>query len=144
MPFQPGHKLAKGRVQGSHNRRTVAFLEVLEREDFCPAMALIECYREAKKTYDNYGEIYAAIVEAREAKNGEDGSFAAPPEDNAHKYLKIAGDFAAQLASYSYPKLKAVDPQKATAKMTAAEQLEAARMIVKMLEQEVENGPGNL
>lgn len=142
MPYEKG--LAPGRPIGALNKRSVDFMRVLEAHDFCPAGALIECYREAKKTYDNYGTIYDAIVEAREAANDRDGSFAAPPEDNAHKYLKIAGDFAAQLASYSYPKLKAVDPRKATANMTAQEQLEAARMIVKMLEQEVGNGPGNI
>jgi hypothetical protein len=114
-------------------------MRVLEAEGFDPAKALVECYREAKKTYDNYGLIYDAISDARTARNEADGSFAAPTEDNAHKYLKIAADIAKDLASYAYPKLKSVEQQRvsSTEDMTAEQKLEAARMMVKILEQEV-------
>lgn len=125
----------RGRPPGARNRRTLEFMAVLEAEGFDPAKALIECYREAKKTYDNYGTIYDAICDA----NKEKGEHFAPPEDNAHKYLKIAADIAKDLASYSYPKLKAIEQTKgsAIAGMTVAEKLQAARFMVKALESEV-------
>lgn len=135
-----------GRPKGSQNKRTVAFLEVLERNDFCPAEALIECYLEAKKTYDNYAVIHAAITQARENQNQVDGSCASPTEDKAHIYLKIAMEAAKDLATYAFPKLKAVEQHKvkATDAMTAEQQLEAAKMIVRVLEQEVKSGtPGS-
>lgn len=128
----------RGRPPGSHNKRTIEFMRVLEAEGFDPAKALIECYREAKKTYDNYGLIYDAIADARTLKNDSDGSFAAPAEDNAHKYLKIAADIAKDLASYAYPKLKAIEQQRVnpTQDMTLEQKLEAAKIMVRILEQE--------
>lgn len=132
--FQPGNKLSKGKPKGSLNKRTITFLETLEKEDFNPAAALIEIYREAKKTYDNYGIIYQAIEEARDAK----GQNSFPTEDKADKYLKIALDAAKDLASYSYPKLKATeqkqdDPLK---DMSPEQKLEAMRHAVSVLELE--------
>jgi hypothetical protein len=122
-------------------------MRVLEAEGFDPARALIECYKEARKTYDNYGVIYDAICDARVALNDENGTFAAPPEDKADKYLKIAADIAKDLASYAYPKLKAIEQQRvsSTDEMTSAQKLEAARLMVKILEQEVKpDEPGTV
>lgn len=143
MSFEPGHKLALGRPIGSRNKRTIEFLEVLEENGFCAATALMDCYKEAKKTYDNYGLIYDAISEARDDKNHETGQFAAPTEDHAHKYLKIAADIAKELASYSYPKLKAIEQRRVngTEGMSIEEKLEAARLMVQVLEREVKNEP---
>lgn len=143
MPFQPGNKLApgNGRPRGSLNKRSIEFLAILEKHKFCPAEALIECYREAKKTYDNYATIYEAITDARIVQNDKDGSCATPTEDKAHVYLKIAAEAAKDLAAFAFPKLKAVESSqvKATDNMSPKEKLEAARMIVKMLEQEVKD-----
>lgn len=120
-------------------------MAVLEAEDFDPAKALIECYREAKKTYDNYGIIYEAISEARERQNDATGQFAAPTEDNAHKYLKIAADIAKDLASYAYPKLKQIEQKKADhlKDMTPEQKLEAMKHAVAALEAQVKKPDGS-
>lgn len=150
MGFEPGHKLSPrtGRLPGYPNKRSAAFLAVLEKHNFCPAEALIETYREARKIYDNYAVIYAAISEAREERIRETGCMPTPTEDQAWKYLKIAADAAKDLASYAYPKLKSVESQtsKPTDSMTPEQQLEAARMIVTMLERKVDSKehPGGL
>lgn len=143
MKFQNGHKLSKGRPIGSLNKRTAQALAILERENFCPVTALIECYKDAKKVYDNYGVIYDAILEAKEEQAREKGYVAIPPEDKADKYLKIAADIAKDLTSYAYPKLKAIEQSKGnpTEGMTPQEKLEAARLMVKALEMEVKDDP---
>lgn len=135
MAFQPGHKLSKGKPKGAINKRTLSFLETLERENFDPAKALIEIYREARKTYDNYAEIYQAIEEARDSK----GLDAFPTDDKADKYLKIALDAAKDLASYAFPKLKAIEQQKEDPlkDMSPEQKLEAMRHAVQVLELEV-------
>lgn len=136
--FQSGNNLGKGRPPGARNKSTIEFLEILSKENFCAASALIECYREAKKTYDNYGSIYDAISDQREK---EDVNF--PLEDHAHKYLKIAADIAKDLVGYSYPKLKSIEQRKtsSTEGMTLQERLETAKLIVQALELEIKNGP---
>lgn len=142
MPFKPGEG---GRQPGALNRRSKDFLAILEKHDFCPASALIECYRDAKKTYDNYGVIYEAICDARISKNEADGSLGAPTEDNAHKYLKIAADVAKELSGYAYPKLKSVEQGKldVTRDMTPEQRLEAMKHAVTMLEMQIQgNGHG--
>lgn len=147
MKFQPGHKLAKGRPPGTKNRRTLEFVAVLEREKFCPVTAMIECYREAKKVYDSYGLIYDAIQDARIIKNDQDGSYPTPLEDKAHTYLKIAGDLAKDIASYTYPKLKSIEQTKSNPLegMTIKEKIEAARQFLKLLESQAKdpNGSGS-
>lgn len=137
--FEPGNP---GKPKGAIHKRSKHFLEVLEKHNFCAATALIECYIEAKKTYDNYGTIYDAISDARTDKNHESGQFAAPTEDNGHKYLKIAADIAKDLASYSYPKLKAMEQNKKSPldDMTPEQQLEAMKHMVAMLEHKVKSG----
>lgn len=138
MPFQPGHKLSKGKPKGSIHKRTQNFLDVLERENFCAATALIEIYREAKKTYDNYAIIYEALEDARKLK----GETIAPTEDKADKYLKIAIDAAKDLAGYSFPKLKAIEQQKDNPlkDMSPEQKLEAMKHAVSVLELEVKRG----
>lgn len=135
--FQIG---APGRPKGAIGKRSQHFLEVLEKHNFCAATAMVECYREARKTYDNYGLIYDAICDAREAKEG----FVAPTEDNAHKYLKIAADLAKELGSYSYPKLKAVEQthETPTEGMTPEQKLEAMKQAVLMLELQLKQKNG--
>lgn len=126
-----------GRPKGVRNKRTVEFMAVLENQGFCPASALIQCFEEAKRTYDNYGTIYQAISEARENTGNP-----VPVEDNAHKYLKIAADIAKDLAGYAYPKLKAIEHQKPNPLegMSAEQKLEAMKQAVKVLEMEVKDG----
>jgi len=142
MPFQKGISgNPKGKPVGALNRRTAQALAILEKQNFCPVSALVECYRDAKKVYDNYGIIYDAILEAKEEQAREKGYAPIPPEDKADKYLKIAADIAKDLTSYAYPKLKAIEQSGSnpTADMTPEEKLEAARLMVKALEMEVKN-----
>jgi hypothetical protein len=94
-----------GKVKGSVNKRTKEFLAVLEQHNFCPASAMIAIHKEAMKTYENYGVIYDAICDAKEEKEG----YSAPVQDNAHTYLKIAGDMAKEISSYAYAKRKAIE-----------------------------------
>lgn len=138
MPFLPGNS---GKPPGAINKRSRAFLDVLEKHNFCPATALMDCYKEAKRTYDNYNIIHQAIIEANEIRKQMSGDIAAPTEDNAHKYLKIAADIAKDLASYSYPKLKAIEQQKNAQLegMTAEQQLEAMKHAVQMLELKIKD-----
>jgi hypothetical protein len=77
-----------GRPRGARNKRTIEFMEVLEKRDFCPATALIECFLEAKKNYESCQD---------------------PLDEVAHRYLRIAADIAKDLTSYAYPKLKSIE-----------------------------------
>ena len=131
----------RGRPPGARNKRTVEFMATLEREGFDPAMALIECYREARKTYDNYGTIYDAICDA----NTQKGQHFAPPEDRADKYLKIAADIAKDLASYAYPKLKSIEKKDDNhlKDMSPTQRLEAMRHAVQMLELQIKKDNGS-
>ena len=100
MPFLPGNKANQnGRPKGTKNKRTREFYEALERNNFDPAQALIDCYNEAKKQYAR-----AVISEQENAP-----SSTLKLESDIPKYLKIAGDLAEKIATYSYPKLKSVE-----------------------------------
>jgi hypothetical protein len=84
MAFSKGQG---GRPKGARNKRTMEFMEVLEKHSFCPATSLIECYEEAIQNYRS---------------NTHDPEL-------AHRYLKIAADIAKDLTSYAYPKLKSIE-----------------------------------
>lgn len=116
MGFQPGNKIAKGRPIGSLNRRTSELIAKLEDGGFDPAGELIDCYREAR----------AAYVKT--------------PED-ALGYLKIASDIAKDLASFCYPKIKAVEQIKGNILegMSTREKLEAMKQAVAMMESQVKS-----
>lgn len=139
MAFETGNKIARGRPAGSVNRRSRDFIAKLEEHEFCPVTAMIECYREARKIFDNYGVIYDAICDAREEKALTTGALNVPPEDKAHTYLKIAGDMAKDIASYTYPKLKAIERTNNPTldNMSAQEKLEAMKQAVAYLEMQV-------
>jgi hypothetical protein len=128
MTFQVGHKKFAGRPMGAKNKRTKEFLEILEASGFCPATALMDIYK-------------ISMARFAEECAKEDSGRISPMESNAVKYLKIAGDHAAELASYSYTRLKAIEHQRVsvTEGMSAQEKLEASRMMVKMLEEEVKS-----
>lgn len=145
MAFLPGNKSSLGRPKGALNKRSDEFRIILEKHNFCPVTAMMEVYTEAKKTYDNYGTIYAAIADARQSQNDRDGSMAAPTEDNAHKYLKIAGDMAKDIAGYVYPKLKSIEHQAndPTRDMSPEQRLEAMKHAVAMLEMQVKAKSGS-
>jgi hypothetical protein len=119
----------RGRPLGSRNKRTVEFLELLEAKDFCPASALMDVYKIAMEKF---------ISEVEK----EDSGRISPMESNAAKYLKIAADNASDLATYAYPKLKSIEQKRvnATEGMTIEQKLEAARLMVQLLERE-SNGP---
>jgi hypothetical protein len=129
MPFEKGHALSQGRPKGSINKRSLEFQQVLAEKNFNVAEALVWCYQEAKEKYDFYHQ------------GVETGRFS-PMEDNAPKYLKIASDMAKEMASYSFPKLKAVEHQKTDplAGMSPEQKLEAMRHAVHKLELELKAG----
>lgn len=132
MPFKPGNKLAKGRPAGSLNKRTLEFRALLDSAGFCPATAMMDTYR-------------TALARFTEEIAKEDSGRISPMESSAAKYLKIASDNAADLASYCYPKLKAIEQQKPDplADMTPEQKLEAMKEAVKVLQAQVKaSGPG--
>lgn len=131
MALPIGHKKYGGRVKGVPNKRTLAFIEILSRENFCPATALIEIHREARAGYNN-------CIDSSVDLNSDRVSGAA---DKADRYLKIALDAAKDLASYSFPKLKAVEQEKKslTDGMSVQEKIDAMKQYVSILEMEVKN-----
>ncbi len=138
MPFEKGHAKIGGRQVFTRNKRTLGFLEVLEKHKFCAASALIECYDDARKVYENYSVIFKAICEARDQRG------LIPVEDKADKYLKMAIECAKELAAYSYPRNKAIEQVKHNPLdgLTAEQKLDAVKQMVKILEMEVGNGQG--
>ncbi len=93
-----------GRPKGSKNKITAKAEEICLAHDFNPLEELIDIFKEAKWTYDNYATIYHALCESKEASGNP-----FPVEDKADKYLKIACDTAKDITSYVYPKLKSVE-----------------------------------
>ena len=145
MKFEVGHKKLGGKQVGTLNKRTAEAIAILEKNNFCPISALIECYQEARKIYDNYGVIYDAICDAREEQARQKGYTNVPPEDKADKYLRIAADTAKDLASYAFPKLKAVEQHKTnpTEGMSLEQKRDAARIMLQVLEEQIKNEPGS-
>lgn len=94
MPFKPGNDLSKGRPKGSLSKRSLSFQEVLEKNNFNAAQAMVDCYVEAKKCY--------AMALLKEAENDVMVS-------NVPQFLKIAAQLAERIASYSYPKLTSIE-----------------------------------
>lgn len=132
MAFKPGHQLSKGRPAGSLNRRSIEFRAVLEAAGFCPATAMMDTYK-------------TALTKFAEECAKEDNGRISPMESHAAKYLKIASDNAADLASYTYPKLKAIEQKKSDplSDMTPEQKLEALKEAVKVLQAQVKaNGSG--
>lgn len=122
--FQVGNP---GKPKGAIGKRSRGAFAILEAHGFCPITAMIEVYRESRKVYDNYAVIYDAICDARIIKNDQNGSYPTPPEDKAHTYLKIAGDMARDIASYTYPRLKSIEHgPRDFDDLTLEEQLEVA------------------
>lgn len=140
MGFKPGHSLSKGRPAGARGKRTYEALAILEKNNFDPIQTLIDCCKEAKKTYDNYATIYDAICEAKEASGNP-----FPVEDKADRYLKIAVDAAKEIASYAYPKLKSIEHQKDNPlkDMTPEQRLEAMKHAVNLLEGQIKARDGS-
>lgn len=130
MPFKEGHKLAKGRPKGAVNKRTAEFRAVLEANDFCPASALMDVYKTALTKF------------AEDLEQVESGRMS-PMESKAANYLRIAADMAKDLASYTYPKLKAIEQTKhdPTKDMTPAERLAAMKQAVAYMETQVKGEP---
>lgn len=115
--FQPGQSgNPTGRIPGSRNKRSLEFQATLEKHNFNVAEALLSLYQEAMKGLE-YG-------------NREERPI----------YLKIAADLAQNMASYSYPKLKAVEMQKDTVVdvMSPQQKLAAMREAVALLEKQVD------
>jgi hypothetical protein len=124
-----------GRVKGTLNQRSMDFMQTLAANNFDPAKAQIECYREAWKVYEGYAEIYQAIWDKRLSQNEK----SPPPEDKADKYLRIAFDAAKDLSGYAYPKLKSIErsPESPLANMSPEQKLEAMKQAVAVLELQI-------
>lgn len=135
MAFEPGHKLAKGRPSGSLNRRSQAFFQAVEEEQFDAAREMIDVCLTAKSMYKNYALIYEALEQARIEK----GEISFPTEDRAHEYLKIALTAAKDIASYCYPKPRFPDQKnnQYLEGMTPEQKLDALKQAQNVLELEI-------
>jgi hypothetical protein len=85
-----------GRPKGALNKSTMEFKAAIIKSKHPPAQALIDCYNNAMAEYAHYSTLLR--------ENRISGM-----EDNGWRYLKIAADMAEKIASYLYPKRKAVD-----------------------------------
>ena len=94
MPFQKGNKHSRGKPKGALSKRTLSFQDVLAKNNFNAAQAMVDCYVEAKKCY--------AMALLKEAESD-------PMVSNVPQYLKIAAQLAEKIASYSYPKLASIE-----------------------------------
>lgn len=92
MEQQEPKKRRPGRPPGAQNKRSLEFKDIMERHKFCPVVAMIEVFNEAKRQYERFGL----------AEEGQQ-------HDIAHKYLRICGDMSAEIASYSFPKRRAIE-----------------------------------
>lgn len=116
---------SRGRPKGSLSKRTLEFAAVLAENNFDVAKALLWTFKEAKKSYEFYQE---RLKDNR----------ISPLEDKAPVYLRICGDTAREIASYTYPKLKAIDrpPPNVLEGMNGEQKLEAMKQAVLKLELE--------
>ena len=123
MTFVPGHKLSTGRPKGVPNKRTQEVVAILEKHKFNPIEAMIEIQK-------------IALVRFTEEMQKQDSGIISPMESQAVKYLKIAADNAYDLASYAYPKLKAIEHHgnNPLEGMDAQQKLQAMREAVKVFE----------
>jgi hypothetical protein len=85
-----------GRPKGALNRSTLEFRLDIQKLKHRPGQALVECYNRAIEEFEHYSSLLK--------ENRISGM-----EDNGWRYLKIAADTAKEIASYLYPKRKAVD-----------------------------------
>lgn len=136
MAFQPGHKHSKGRVPGAVNKRTAEAYETLRANNFDPIKALMDGHQIAMARFVEELDLVAS-------------NRLSPMESSAPQYLKMAIDCAKDLASYAFPKLKAIEQIKADplSEMTPQQKLEAMRMAVAHLEAQVKkdgDGPSAL
>lgn len=117
--FKPGHKLAKGRAKGSVNPLRKELQETMAEHGFSPAEAFMYLYDKAKNGIE-FGNRHELPV-----------------------FLKIATDIVKELASYSYPRLAAVQvSQKNPLEgMTHDQKLEAMKQAVALLEAQGKNEP---
>ncbi len=110
-------------------------MAVLEAAGFDPAQALIDLHK-------------IAMARMTEEMDKEDTGRISPMESKVPQYMKIACDSAKDLASYAYPKLKAIEQTKVnpTQGMTSLQKLEAAKAMVQILQQEVkaDDQPGTV
>lgn len=117
--FKPGNKLSKGKQKGSISKLRKELQETMAEHDFNPAEAFMYLYDKAKVGI-------------------ESGNRQEKP-----MYLKIATDIVKELASYSYPRLAAVQVSQKNPLdgMTHEQKLEAMKQAVLMLEAQGKNEP---
>ena len=125
--FKPG---APGRPKGALNKRTREAQAILEDAGFCPITAMIDMYKTAIERF------------AEEIQKEDSGRGSGFIESDAPRYLKIASDAAKDLASYSYPKLKAIERISSNPLdgMSPEQRLEAMKQAVAFLESDIKKG----
>lgn len=113
--FNKGHNLSPGRRKGSINKRSQSFIAALEARNYSVPDALLDIHEMALKEF-NQGR-----------------------DEDRIAALRIAADMAKELASYSMPKLKAIEIVKNNSleSMTVQEKIDAMKEAVKLMEQEV-------
>jgi hypothetical protein len=119
------------RTKGSLGKKTEKVLELAKK-----------LKTEPLKQIETVGGI--ALKRFAELVEKEDAGVISMMESKADVYLKIAANCAAELASYTYPKLKAIEriTSNPLEGMTHEQKLEAMRQAVKALEAQ-SNGNGS-
>lgn len=104
-----------GRPKGLINKKTKAFQQTLEEHNFDVAEALLDLYGKAIEAFNSCSEKDAA------------------------SYLRIASDIVGDIASYSLPKLRAIEVKRTRTLdgMTNEQKLEAMKAAVTMLEGQI-------
>lgn len=126
MKFQIANTHGKGRPAGSLNKRSQDFLEILEKNKFCTASAMLDLYK-------------ISLQRMTEDMAMEDANTISRMESNAPKYMKLCADLLIALSSYAYPKLKAVEQVKHNEfeGMTLQEKLEASEATVEFVKLQI-------
>jgi hypothetical protein len=111
----PRHIITPGRPKGALNRKTQDFLQTLKERNYNVAEALLDIYEKALAEFSAGSDTLQRLAA-----------------------LKVAGDMAKEIASYSMPKLKAMEVSTSNPLdgMTNAEKLEKLKQAVIMLEQQ--------
>ena len=121
------------RPKGSRNKRTEEFYAAIEKSKFNIPKAYLWAYKEAKKNYTEYAEMF------RDKR-------LSPMEDNRPKLLGIMINILKDISSHVYPKIKAIEivNMDLLQGMTPAQRLEAMKAAVQKLELEIKDGPSSV
>lgn len=133
MGFKSGREKTGGRPAGGRNKRTEEFYFAMEKAKFNVPQAYLWAYKQAKRDYMEYGDRF-------------DQNRISPMEDNRPKLLSIMVGILKDIASYIYPKVKAIEIVNVNLLegMTPEQRLEAMKTAVTKLELDIQNGSRTL